>query len=95
MRLCRFTHAGKTQLGIYSESTVVPLAAGVAAYEAATHELLGLPASDDLLDFLPPKGKGFAAAKKLAAWVEGNDGKLPNSAELKTSESSHWLALLK
>lgn len=86
MRLCRFTHDGKLQLGIYSETTVIPLAAGAAAYESATHEKLGLPASDDLLDFLGPKGKGYAAAKKLAAWVEGNDGKLPNSAELKTAD---------
>lgn len=86
MRLCRFTHAGKLQLGIYSETTVVPLAAGAAAYEAATHEKLSLPQSDDLLDFFGPKGKGYEAAKKLAAWVEGNDGKLPNSAELKTAD---------
>jgi len=86
MRLCRFTHAGKQQVGIYSEKTIVPLAAGAAAYEASTHERLNLPESGDLLDYLPPKGKGFAAAAKLAKWVEGNDGKLPTSAELKTAD---------
>lgn len=86
MRLCRFTHDGKLQVGIYSEATIVPLAAGAAAFEAATHEKLNLPESGDLLDYLPPKGKGFAAAKKLAAWVESNNGKLPTSAELKTAE---------
>lgn len=86
MRLCRFTHAGKQQVGIYSERTIVPLAAGAAAYEAATHEKLNLPESGDLLDYLPPKGKGFAAAKKLAEWVERNNGKLPTSAELQTAE---------
>jgi 2-keto-4-pentenoate hydratase/2-oxohepta-3-ene-1,7-dioic acid hydratase in catechol pathway len=86
MRLCRFTHQGKLQVGIYSEKTIVPLAAGAAAFEASTHEKLGLPESGDLLDYLPPKGKHYTAAKKLADWVERNDGKLPTSAELKTSE---------
>lgn len=84
MRLCRFTHEGTTQVGLYGEETIVPLEAGRAAYEASTHEKLELPQSGDLLDFLPPAGKGFVAAKKLAAWVERNDGKLPNSAELAT-----------
>jgi 2,4-didehydro-3-deoxy-L-rhamnonate hydrolase len=86
MRLCRFTHQGKQQIGLYGEKTIVPLEAGAAAYRTATHEGLELPKSNDLLDYLPPKGKGFAAAKKLAQWVEGNDGKLPNSAELKTAD---------
>ena len=86
MRLCRFTYQGKLQIGIYSEKTIVPLAAGAAAYEVSTHEKLGLPESGDLLDYLGPKGKGYSAAKKLAAWVEANDGKLPTSAELKTAD---------
>ena len=84
MRLCRFTHEGTTQVGLYGEETIVPLEAGRAAFEASTHEKLELPQSGDLLDFLPPAGKGFAAAKKLAEWVERNDGKLPNSAEIAT-----------
>lgn len=86
MRLCRFTHAGKLQIGIYSEQSIVPLAAGAAAYEVSTHDKLGLAETTDLLDFLPPKGKYYAAAKKLAAWVVNNDGKLPTSAELKTAD---------
>ncbi len=86
MRLCRFTHQGRLQIGIYSEKTIVPLAAGAAAYESSTHEKLDLAESGDLLDYLGPKGKGYAAAKKLAAWVEANDGKLPTSAELKTAD---------
>lgn len=85
MRLCRFTHQGKLQLGLYSERRIVPLAAGAAAYESAVGEALNLPASDDLLDFLPPAGAGFAAARKLAEWVERLDDRLPNSAELAVS----------
>jgi len=85
MRLCRFTHQGKLQLAFYGEETIVPLAAGAAAYEAATHEKLGLLQSEDLLDFLPPGGKAFAAARKLSQWVELNDGKLPTTATIATS----------
>lgn len=82
MRLCRFTHQGKLQVGVYSEKAIVPLAAGAAAYESATHDKLSLPAGTDLLEFMPPKGKGFAAARKLAEWVEQNVGKLPSGAAL-------------
>ncbi|MBL9092423.1 MAG: fumarylacetoacetate hydrolase family protein [Planctomycetaceae bacterium] len=86
MRLCRFMFDGKTQLGLYGEKTVVPLAAGAVAYETATHEKLNLPASDSLLDYLGPKGPGYAAALKLFKWVEQNDGKLPDAAELETAK---------
>lgn len=85
MRLCRFTHQGKVQLGLYGEQAIVPLVAGAAAYEAATHEKLNLPTSDNALDFLPPSGKGFAAAAKLAEWVAGNEGKLPAEASVPTA----------
>ena len=67
MRLCRFRHQNAVQVGFYSEEGVVPLAAAAAAYADATHDKLSLPAGDNLLDFLPPDGKGFAAAQKLAA----------------------------
>ena len=84
MRLCRFTHQGKLQLGLYGEQAIVPLAAGAAACEAATHEKLGLPQTEDLLDLLP-NGKAFAAAQKLGQWVERNDGKLPAEASIATA----------
>lgn len=85
MRLCRFTHQDTLQLGLYGEQTIVPLAAGAAAYEAATHEKLNLPTSDNPLDFLPNGGKSFAAAAKLAEWVARNDGKLPATATVATA----------
>jgi 2,4-diketo-3-deoxy-L-fuconate hydrolase len=84
MRLCRYTHQGKLQLGLYGEQAIVSLAAGAAAYEAATHEKLGLSQTEDLLDLLP-NGKSFAAAQKLGQWVERNDGKLPAEASVATA----------
>lgn len=86
MRLCRFHHQGKTQVGLYDEQRIVPLAAGAAAYRDATHEALALPASDNLLDFLPPQGAGFAAAKKFATWAATAKGNLPPAASIPTAE---------
>ena len=42
--------------------------AGAAAYARATGETLSLPASDDLLDFLPPSGR-VRSCRKLTSWV--------------------------
>jgi 2-keto-4-pentenoate hydratase/2-oxohepta-3-ene-1,7-dioic acid hydratase in catechol pathway len=85
MRLCRFTHQGTLQIGFYDEQRVVPLASAAAAY-CQSEGQLNLPHSSDLLDFLPPDGPGFAAARQLAAWVEGNAARLPASAQLASSD---------
>ena len=74
MRLCRFSHNGRSQVGFYDDKFVVPLAAAAAAYGQATHDKLELPAGDSLLDLLPPDGRHFAAAKKIADWAARNDG---------------------
>lgn len=85
MRLCRFNHQGQNQLGIYDEQQIVPLTAAARAYEVATRDMLQLPASDNLLDFLPPAGPGFAAAKKLAAWIASAGLALPDQVKLPTA----------
>ncbi|MBI2825007.1 MAG: fumarylacetoacetate hydrolase family protein [Planctomycetia bacterium] len=87
MRLCRFLENDKPQVGIYSEQTIVPIAAAAKAYADATHEKLALATSDDLLDFLPPDGKAFAAAKKIAAWVERAGTGLPQAARIPTAKA--------
>jgi 2-keto-4-pentenoate hydratase/2-oxohepta-3-ene-1,7-dioic acid hydratase in catechol pathway len=86
MRICRFQHEDRVQVGLYTESHVVPLVAGAAAYADATHQKLSLPESDNLLDFLPPEGQGFAAASKLAAWVERQGDGVPAAARLATKD---------
>jgi 2-keto-4-pentenoate hydratase/2-oxohepta-3-ene-1,7-dioic acid hydratase in catechol pathway len=80
MRLCRFRN---NEVGIYTEEFIVPLVAAAKAYTEATHEKFSSQ-SDNLLDYLPPDGKAFEAAAKLAAWAERQGDALPESARIKT-----------
>ena len=82
MRLCRYSHNKQTHAGFYDDKYVLPLAAAADAYTNATHEKFALPGGDNLLDFLPPDGKGFAAAKKIADWASRNEGGVPAAARL-------------
>src|SRR5262245_48801177 len=82
MRLARFSHNGRAQIGFYDDKFIVPLAAAAEAYANATHEKLELPAGDSLLELLPPDGKHFAAAKKIAEWAARNEGGVPAAAKL-------------
>ncbi len=84
MRLCRFRDQQAEQIGIYDKQQIVPLAAAAAACQASGAGLPALPASTNLLDFLPG-GDGFAAARQLGQWVDKNAGKLPSAARLATS----------
>ncbi|MBI4585484.1 MAG: fumarylacetoacetate hydrolase family protein [Planctomycetes bacterium] len=72
MRLCRFEHEGKAQLGLYHDRQILPLTEAAPFYEERTHRKVAFPAGDDLVPFLPPDGPQFAAARELAAWFEGN-----------------------
>lgn len=71
MRLCRFQQAGRELIGLYRDQDLIPLTTAAERYEQATGQRLDLPRSSDLLDFLPPQGKGLAAAQTLTAWAEG------------------------
>ncbi len=85
MRVCRFEHQGKTQHGFYHEESVAPLEAAVKAYNQVTGQQASLSAVDTLLALLPG-GADFATAKKIAAWVDENRGKLPMGSVLPTSD---------
>src|SRR5437867_5359912 len=74
MRLCRYSRDGRIEVGLYDEKFIVPVTAAATASANATHERLDRLDSDDLLAFLPPDGKHFAAAKKVAEWAARNDG---------------------
>jgi 2-keto-4-pentenoate hydratase/2-oxohepta-3-ene-1,7-dioic acid hydratase in catechol pathway len=73
MRLCRYTHNKQTQVGLYEDKTIIPLAAAAKAYGDATHDKPALPAGDDLVPLLPPTGPAYAAVKKVADWAARND----------------------
>ena len=51
----------------------------------ATHEKLDLLVSDDLLSLLPPAGKQYAAAAKIAAWVSRHAADFPAAASVPTA----------
>lgn len=83
MRLCRFQSAAGPAVGFYDERGVVPLTAAAQRYDAEVGRVQGeLPASADLLDFLPPTGPGFGAARTLADWVATNFDRLPPELKL-------------
>lgn len=87
MRLCRFRRHGAVQVGFYDEQRITPIGAAVKAYAAATRQSLELPESDDLLDFLPPDGRAFAATQKLAQWIAESQNALPADASLPTADA--------
>src|SRR5262245_64079423 len=82
MRLCRFTKNNHTHVGFYDDKSVVPLSDAVNAFGASTGDKSGPCDGDNLLDFLPPDGKHFAAAKKIADWLERNPAAVPATAKL-------------
>lgn len=84
MRLCRYRRDGQVELGLYDEQRIVPLLVGAKKYEEAMHEGLKLPASDSLLDYLPPDGSGFRAATRLAEWVAKSGDQLPPGTSVAT-----------
>src|SRR5688572_9546768 len=82
MRLCRYLANNQVHVGLFEDKFVIPLAAAAEAYANATHEKASLPSDGNLLELLPPDGKSFAAAKKIADWAARNDGGVPAAARL-------------
>ena len=67
MRLCRFEHGGHTQVGFYSEDSIIPLMA------AADFAGIELPESSCLLPFLPGGDSRYvvlAIQKSLASRMD-------------------------
>jgi 2,4-diketo-3-deoxy-L-fuconate hydrolase len=85
MRIARIVRGGRKEAAFYLDESVVPLAAAARLYRESTHKEVAIPASDDLLALLPPEGPAFAAAREVAAWLEGNPGAAAKAA-LKTAE---------
>ncbi len=73
MRLCRFTLDEMNLTGFFADDRVIPIHQAADAYEEQTGREILLPATDDLLDLLPPDGEAHDAARVLADWVERLD----------------------
>ena len=69
MRLCRFRHDNRIQVGYYDDQNVVSVSTAAEAFRSATGESITLPSSDSLLDFLPPDGAGAATANRIGDWL--------------------------
>ncbi len=87
MRLCRYQDAAGPRAAFYSEQAIIPVAAAAKAYADATHESLTLPAGDDLLALLPPDGASYAAAKKVATWLQQAGTSLPDAVRIPTAKA--------
>jgi 2-keto-4-pentenoate hydratase/2-oxohepta-3-ene-1,7-dioic acid hydratase in catechol pathway len=73
MRLCRFGVDELVLTAFYDDERIIPIAQAAEAYAEAEGTDLDLPATEDLLELLPPEGEAFQATRKLAEWVESPD----------------------
>lgn len=73
MRLCRFLLDDLVLIGFYADDRLIPIDQAAEAYEAADDIPLEWIDSDDLLDWLPPSGRSFRAARILADWLDDLD----------------------
>jgi 2-keto-4-pentenoate hydratase/2-oxohepta-3-ene-1,7-dioic acid hydratase in catechol pathway len=70
MRLCRFLLDDLILTGFYADDRVIPVDQAAEAFSEEFDTELTLPATDNLLKLLPPRGESFEAAQKLARWVD-------------------------
>jgi 2-keto-4-pentenoate hydratase/2-oxohepta-3-ene-1,7-dioic acid hydratase in catechol pathway len=73
MRLCRFNLDETILIGFFADDRVIPIDQAADAFDEAHGESLDLPATDDLIDLLPPDGPGWHETQRLAAWLETLD----------------------
>lgn len=73
MRLCRDEYQGNPAAGFYDEAGVIPLGVAARAYGQAMGKPLDVPATDDLLAFLPT-GESHAAAQLVDNWLRESTG---------------------
>ena len=82
MRICRYRHEDKEQIGFYFDSYIVSIESAQKLHADATHEKSTLDPSTDLLDYLPPSGKNHDAAAQLAGFLDRYDQGVPKSAQI-------------
>jgi 2-keto-4-pentenoate hydratase/2-oxohepta-3-ene-1,7-dioic acid hydratase in catechol pathway len=70
MRVCRFGFDEMVLTGLYADDHVIPIDQAAEAYSRDTGIELLLPATEDLLDLLPPEGSSYEAACELCAWID-------------------------
>ncbi len=69
MRLCRFSLGEVDLAGFYADDRIIPIHQAAGSYRDREGVDLNLPATDHLLDFLPPDGPAIGPIRTLAGWV--------------------------
>ncbi|MGE3821260.1 MAG: fumarylacetoacetate hydrolase family protein [Isosphaeraceae bacterium] len=86
MRLCRFNVEETILIGFFADDRVVPIDQAADAFDEANGENLDLPATDDLLDLLPPDGPGFHETRRLADWLATLDSEALDALSIPLDE---------
>lgn len=73
MRVCRFAFDDMVLTGFYADDHVIPLDQAAETYSRDNGVELLLPATENVLDLLPPDGSAYDAACELNAWIEQLD----------------------
>ncbi|HEX3872447.1 MAG TPA: fumarylacetoacetate hydrolase family protein [Pirellulales bacterium] len=83
MRLCRFRYQHQIHLGLYDEKSVISLSMAAGTYFLFTSRQIGLPKSDELVEFLPPN-PAYEKVKELVAWMTSESTRLPAGVAIPT-----------
>jgi 2-keto-4-pentenoate hydratase/2-oxohepta-3-ene-1,7-dioic acid hydratase in catechol pathway len=86
MRVCRFGFDEMVLTGFYADSHVIPLDQAAEAYSRDNGIELLPPATDNVLDLLPPDGISCDAARELYAWIEQLDVMERDELTVRTSD---------
>jgi 2,4-diketo-3-deoxy-L-fuconate hydrolase len=73
MRLCRFSLDDVILTGFYEDQFVIPIDQAAEAYGRENGAELLIPASEELLDLLPPDGCSYEMARELDSWLRSLD----------------------
>lgn len=87
MRLCRVLINGTAHVGLYEDERIVPLSKAAAAFAQKTGKLANLPQGDNLLDFLPPAGSGYASTKEVSQWLAANGEAISANDSIPTAKA--------
>lgn len=74
MRLCRFSEGNQVRAAFYFDNYLVPVVGAARIYRDRTHKEVQMSGGDDLLEYLPPDGKSYSAAREIASWLADNPG---------------------
>lgn len=82
MRICRYLQDGRESVGYFFDSHIVPMGTAAQLHQDATHAEVEYEFTADLIDYLPPAGKHYAAAKQVAEFLARHAEAVPTNARV-------------